>query len=176
MTSPVRRLSTPTYAQLTARTQPTESGCLEWQGAITARTGYGKVKTNGRAIDTHRAAWIAVNGPIVNGLHVCHTCDNRRCINVRHLFLGTHSQNMIDAARKGRLPHNNKHGIESPSAKLTEAQVLEVHYLAHTGMFTQKAIGERYGIDRSTVGQIKRRESWQHLFAATESESVARAA
>jgi hypothetical protein len=158
-------LSTPTYAQLAARTITTDTGCMEWQGAITASTGYGKVKSAGRAIDTHRAAWIALNGPIPNGLHVCHTCDNRSCINGTHLFLGTHSENMLDAARKGRLPRNNKHGIESPAAKLTEAQVLEIHFLALTGMFTQKQIAEQYGIERTTVGGIKRGESWRHILA-----------
>jgi hypothetical protein len=157
--------NTPTYAQLAARTITTNTGCMEWQGAITKRTGYGKVKSNGKAIDTHRAAWIALNGPIPNGLHVCHTCDNRSCINGTHLFLGTHSENMLDAARKGRLPMNAPRGSANSSAKLTEAQVLEIHFLARSGEFTQKAIADRYGVSRRTVGQIRDGESWRHIFA-----------
>jgi hypothetical protein len=81
--------------------QPT--GCWEWQGA-TRGNGYGVMAFAGKKnLATHRMSYIAHNGDIPENLLVCHTCDNRKCINPDHLFLGTHSDNMKDALKKGRL-------------------------------------------------------------------------
>lgn len=140
-------------------------GCREWQKAITQTTGYGKVRLSGVLMDAHRAAWIAANGPIPDGLYVLHRCDNRRCVNPEHLFLGTHSDNMKDAAAKGRLPQHCLRGTDNPHAKLTEAQVLEVYALAHEGRMTQQQIADAYGIGRRRVGKIKHRLIWKHILA-----------
>ena len=71
--------------------------CVEWAGRRN-RGGYGVV-----AMKAHRLAWISENGPIPDGLFVLHKCDNRACVNVDHLFLGTNLDNIRDAQRKGRL-------------------------------------------------------------------------
>ena len=79
----------------------TESGCWLWTG-YSRRDGYGYIAHNKRAIGAHRASWIIYRGDIPEGLHVCHTCDVRDCVNPDHLFLGTASDNMQDCVRKGR--------------------------------------------------------------------------
>lgn len=81
------------------------TGCWEWTGEVKAN-GYGRIrrKVNHRDvhIPVHRAMWEALNGAILGGLFVCHHCDNPRCCNPKHLFLGTHSDNMADCVAKGR--------------------------------------------------------------------------
>jgi hypothetical protein len=77
------------------------SGCLLWLGSVSG-SGYGRIRINGVAVSTHRAAWESVNSPIPTGLVVCHKCDVRSCCNPAHLFLGTHKDNAADKVRKGR--------------------------------------------------------------------------
>lgn len=89
------------------------SGCLLWLGAVAKgnkkRDGYGIItvgmrseRGKNRVTMSHRASYEAANGPIPDGLSVCHRCDNSLCVNPEHLFLGTHQDNMGDMVRKGR--------------------------------------------------------------------------
>lgn len=75
------------------------SGCLLWQGPATAN-GYGRLRFAGRAWLAHRLAWQAAHGPIPAGAILCHRCDERRCCNPDHLFLGTAETNMADLKAK----------------------------------------------------------------------------
>ncbi len=77
------------------------SSCIEWTREIRAN-GYGRAKIKGKNWSVHRYAWTVVNGPIPEGLFVCHKCDNRKCYNVEHLFLGTAKDNIQDCHNKGR--------------------------------------------------------------------------
>lgn len=83
------------------------SGCVEWVG-YRDRDGYGRLNVNGATVSAHRVAYELANGPITNGLFVCHHCDNPTCINTEHLFLGNASDNMVDAIGKGRNHEKNK--------------------------------------------------------------------
>ena len=80
----------------------TESGCRIWIGK-TIKNGYGRLYHEGQRYLTHRIAWQLAHGPIPKRICICHTCDVPACINVEHLFPGSHKDNTRDAIRKGRM-------------------------------------------------------------------------
>jgi hypothetical protein len=131
--------------------------CWQWTGTIHHR-GYGVIGDNkNRQYLAHRLAYEHANGPIPEGLYVCHTCDNPPCCNPAHLFVGTDADNQADKARKGR----STHGAKSRSAKLTESDVRIIRSL-YPGM-SQQAIADRFHVNQTIVSDIVRRVTWKRL-------------
>ena len=147
----------------------TESGCWIWQGA-TAKNGYGAIGLGRRAEGieySHRVAWTIANGTIPDRLYVLHRCDNRRCCNPSHLFLGTHADNMRDAASKGRLaaqatPECLARGESHPNARLTADDVRTIRALRQLGVRTWP-IANEFGVSRSLVCLINANRIWRNV-------------
>lgn len=94
-----------------------EQECWDWRGPVNAK-GYGLLyrgsSTAARERMAHRHAWILENGPVRAGLFVLHRCDNPKCCNPRHLFLGTKADNNADMYAKGRDVHSRRRAIALP--------------------------------------------------------------
>lgn len=154
-------------------------GCWGWMAGKFA-SGYGAIsgtliglKTADRA---HRASWVLANGPIPDGLFVCHHCDNPPCVRPDHLFLGTVQDNSDDMVRKGRsnttniwvarekLFRENLHlrGEQVASARLTEEKVREMRRLAAEGI-PHTHLAKRFGVANNTAYCVVKRITWAHV-------------
>lgn len=152
-------------ARFWSRVRRAESdACWEWQGAI-GRHGYGVISTGrGRSTTAHRLSWRMLRGEISEGLCVCHTCDNRRCVNPAHLFLGSRGDNNADARAKGRAIDPPRHtGEEHPGAKLTAQQVCEIRRLYRPRHGILAALGRQFGVSSVQIRNIVERRHWRNL-------------
>src|SRR3990167_2821276 len=97
------------------------TGCWEWRGGCPT-PGYGKFSlTHTKSINAHRLMWLLKFGNIPKGICVLHRCDNRWCVNPKHLFLGTKGDNARDCVSKNRNSCGERNGL----AKLTSKEVIE---------------------------------------------------
>lgn len=136
--------------------------CWEWQRA-TNQFGYGTLTVDGRRIYAHRLAFELYAGmSIPFGMHVCHRCDNPRCINPDHLFLGTRSDNMRDCFAKGRssVKPVSLIGERNPAAKLNGDDVAKIREMLKSGS-SQLSVARRFGVSQSQVSNIKRGVQWK---------------
>ena len=146
--------------------------CWPWIGKKRVRE-YGYTSFNHKTLRAHRVAYELTNGPIPEGMLVCHSCDNPACCNPAHLFLGTQLDNRRDAAAKNRTARGSKNGAvlhpdtrprgsSSKLARLTEADVRLVRELVSNGA-TQKDVAARFDVHYSTISAIVRRATWRHV-------------
>lgn len=138
--------------------------CWEWTGTVTS-AGYGCLSWHGRHYVAHRvSAWLSglvesPSGPKHSRepTHVLHKCDNRRCCNPNHFFLGTFTDNMKDAYNKKRKaqPKGEKHA----NAKLTNQQAEEIRQRYNNGEY-QIPLAKEYGVSQRVISLIVRGEAY----------------
>ena len=131
--------------------------CWSWLAHINPK-GYGAFKFNGLMRSASRVAWIFTYGDIPDGLNACHKCDNRRCCNPAHLFLGTALDNNRDKINKGRDRHPE--GEAHPRAKFTSDDIKNIRSLSRAG-WSQGRIGRKYGVSQSHIRLILIRKIWK---------------
>lgn len=130
-------------------------GCWEWTGALNGH-GYGQITAYGGPKKAYRISYILHVGEIPPGMCVCHTCDNRSCVNPDHLFLGTTLDNVRDSVAKGR----NAHGRTSGKTTLVDAQVRFLRQARSTGV-SGRSLAGLFGITEQSVCDIYKRRSWR---------------
>lgn len=99
-------------SKIFARTKRARAGCIEWQGPR-SKQGYGQISIDRKTVYIHRYVYSRLVAEIPEDYFVCHKCDNPRCINPKHLFIGTPKDNAQDASRKGRLKRRVPWSLET---------------------------------------------------------------
>lgn len=132
-------------------------GCWDWKGNI-QKTGYILIRYEGKKQLAHRVSWIIYNGYIPSGLFVLHKCDNRKCTNPEHLFLGSLKENAQDRDKKIRGLQGERHH----KSKLTEKDVIEIKKRLYIGV-TQKRLANDFNVSVGTIWFINKNITWKHL-------------
>jgi len=122
--------------------------CWEWLRAR-HEFGYGIFRVAGRKEYAHRYSYVLSYGTVPAGLCVMHKCDNPKCVNPRHLAIGTKADNSLDMVKK----------LRGSGQKLTPDQVLAIRSLD----LTLREIGEIFGLSETSVSNIKRRKTWTFI-------------
>ena len=130
------------------------TGCWNWRGED--ETYYPKfMRDDGTLQYAHRWSYENFKSAIPEGLCALHKCDNKRCVNPDHLFLGTQADNMADKVAKGR----GCKGITHGRAKLSEQDV--IHIRASNKKGTELA--SEYNVSQQLISFIINRKIWTHL-------------
>lgn len=133
--------------------------CWNWTACVNGY-GYAVLRVKGYSgAQASRTAWRLFNGEIPEGMLVCHRCDNARCVNPEHLFLGTVQDNNRDMYSKGR----HIFGVTSPKSKLNDEKVREIRRKYIRGVRGYHRLGREYGVSYDTISKIIKGYTWKHV-------------
>ena len=135
------------------------TGCWNWMGSKNSY-GYGVVYRNKSPLTVHRlSAMIWLRFDLNSKLFVLHKCDNRKCFNPDHLFIGTQKDNMKDKTNKGR----QIKGEECHTSKLIVEDVIEMRDYWKNKEFSKKDLADIYKVSYEHICDIIRRKYWKHI-------------
>lgn len=132
--------------------------CWIWTSKNQA-SGYGRLKIKGKHISVHRFSYELHKGKIPVGLFVCHSCDNRLCVNPDHLWLGTNTDNIRDMEKKGRSKHPNKENHWKSKFSISDIKKIREKY--KTGYFSKKELAKEFGTCKSNMASILQNKTWK---------------
>lgn len=133
--------------------------CWEWIGSCHWQWRYGNFNVDGKHKAAHRMSWELHNGPIPDGMVVCHKCDNPPCVNPDHLFLGTIADNNLDKKLKGR---QDEKGEKNGRAKITWTDVIDIRILHKLGI-SFADLGKSYNLNPVSISYICSGRNWKHI-------------
>jgi len=144
----------------------TKNNCFEWTGGCD-KDGYGIAsytpeKNKRKSWKVHRLIYFLTYGEIPKELWVLHKCDNTKCFNLKHLFLGTPSDNSQDREKKARSGNNFESGINNPMCNLTEEMVREIRKMHDNGKKNCE-IARQFKLNQGTISKIVLRTRWKHI-------------
>jgi hypothetical protein len=131
--------------------------CWVWNKS-TASSGYGQIKVGNRRWSTHRLSYTLFKGCIPKGMLVCHTCDNKRCVNPEHLYLGTHVDNNQDAHDRNRQPCREGY-LATGVVKLSKEDAYTIKYSG----ISSKQLEKAFDINQSQVSRIRNGKTWKNI-------------
>lgn len=149
------------------RVLKSDKGCWEYSGSLT-HNGYGDLSVSYGERRAHRYSWALSNGAIPNDKMVLHSCDNRKCVNPDHLFLGEGKDNTRDMYEKGRQRNtgakNPLRGENAPQAKISEDQAIQIRnrYKPFEKGLTL-SLSKEFGICTQEILDIATGRKWSHM-------------
>lgn len=138
--------------------------CWAWKASLTTG-GYGRFKVKSyHSVSAHRVAYALANKQHPKDSLVLHSCDNRKCVNPKHLRLGTAQDNSDDMVIRGRGVIRDQSGSKNGNAKLTEKDVSAIKGMIAEGVNNIK-IAEVYGVTHQSISKIRRGHAWANVSA-----------
>lgn len=134
------------------------TSCWNWTKATTVK-GYGAFQYKRNVYRAHRLAWSYLNGSIPDNALICHHCDNPRCCNPMHLFLGDNALNQLDCRTKGRA--RKALGERVNTAKMTMPSVILARKLYADGNTSHRQLAAKFHIGKSAMGRILNNQTWK---------------
>ncbi len=140
--------------------KPDNNNCMNWLGSINSH-GYGNTWYNGKVVGSHIVAYILAYGKIPKDKWVLHKCDNKRCVNKDHLFLGSRQDNINDMINKYGSEKISNYGEKNGNSKLTEKDIDEIRNIYVTDKMSMDKIAENYNVSKTNISDIINNKIWK---------------